>query len=166
MEIRETRAVDRTKLLALYPKAFPEEDLTAVVAALLDREDVLSLTAVAGDPIGHVAFTRCGPDRSGALLGPLAVSPDNQAAGIGTALVRAGFDRLTEGGVHQVFVLGDPSYYQRFGFEAEHSVEPPYALPAEWDGAWQSVSLAGRAPLPAGPLSLPAPWMDRSLWAP
>ena len=146
MEVRETGAQERAAILALYPRAFPEEDLTGLVDALLGREDVLSLGAHEAGLAGHVIFTRCG---AGALLGPLAVNPARQKAGIGSALVRAGLERLATTGVAQVFVLGDPAYYARFGFDRLEGVEmPPPTNPdrvlgrALVPGAWEGV--AGR----------------------
>ncbi len=161
--IRETGLEERGAILALYPLAFPEEDLTGLVAALLETGGVLSLGAYADGLAGHAIFTRCG---TGALLGPVAVDPARQKAGIGSALVRGGFDRLAARGVSQVFVLGDPGYYGRFGFEAERRVTPPYPLPTEWDGAWQSVVLEDRDRVPAGPLVVPEAWRDEALWLP
>lgn len=67
-------------------------------------------------------------------------------------------------GVSQVFVLGDPAYCQRFGVSPERHVLTPYPLPAEYGDAWQSMPLATRAPLLAGRLSLPEPWVDADLW--
>jgi putative acetyltransferase len=52
----------------------------------------------------------------GLALAPLAVSPDFQRRGIGTALARAGLDACRKQGVPFVFVLGNPAYYSRFGF--------------------------------------------------
>ncbi|MEO1456199.1 MAG: N-acetyltransferase [Pseudomonadota bacterium] len=169
VEIRETTPDEVAAVLALYPVAFPEEELRPLVAALLEAgPDVLSLAGVDGaSVVGHVLFTRCGGgERTGALLGPLGVHPDHQRQGLGTALVRAGLSRLEEAGTAQVFVLGSPGYYGRFGFLPERGVCPPYPLPEAWAEAWQSLLLAERAPLPAGPLPLPDPWMDAALWAP
>ncbi len=68
-------------------------------------------------------------------------------------------------GIKQVFVLGDPAYYQRFGFSPERQVLTPYPLPEEYgNDAWQSMPLAACAPLAAGRLSLPEPWMEPALW--
>ena len=64
------------------------------------------------------------------------------------------------------FVLGDPAYYGRFGFTPETHVEPPFPLPAEWGGAWQSQYLDGsRVPCP-GKLDVPPQWLQPALWAP
>lgn len=45
-------------------------------------------------------------------------------------------------------------------------VMPPYALPPEWDGAWQSQYLGDVARACAGKLSVPSEWQHRELWAP
>lgn len=173
IDIRETRSEDLPALERLYRVAFPDEDLLPLVRALLaGDQDVLSLAAVAGEVIvGHVAFTRCTIGEDGpraALLGPLAVAPDRQRRGIARALVAAGHDRLAGEGIGHVFVLGDPAFYNRLGFTREDAVEPPYALPDEWDGAWQSLRLGMRdaAPPPAGGLMLPAVWLRPELWGP
>lgn len=168
--IRETTPADVTQVLALYPLAFPEEDLRPVVQALLEQETgVLSLAGFEkGALASHVLFSFCRTEdqgHAGALLAPLGVLPTHQRQGLGDALVRDGLARLEAIGVKQVFVLGDPAYYQRFGFSTERQVLPPYPLPKEYgEGPWQSLSLAGNAPLKAGRLSLPAPWMKPELW--
>ena len=64
-----------------------------------------------------------------------------------------------------VCVLGDPEYYSRLGFAEETGIEPPYPLPEEWLGAWQSRPL-GSAPSATGTLSLPSAWMHAELWGP
>jgi predicted N-acetyltransferase YhbS len=86
--------------------------------------------------------------------------------GLGTALVRTGFDRLKEQGVEHVFVLGDPAYYSRFGFAPERRATPPFPIPDAWSEAWQSAPLVSDVPAPDGPISLPAPWMRPALWTP
>jgi putative acetyltransferase len=53
-----------------------------------------------------------------AALGPVCARIDRQGAGIGTALIRAGLVVCAEQGIAAVFVLGDLSYYGRFGFSA------------------------------------------------
>jgi putative acetyltransferase len=46
-------------------------------------------------------------------LAPVSVAPHRQRSG---RLIRAGLARAAEDGWQGVFVLGDPGYYQRFGF--------------------------------------------------
>ncbi|MEQ9120948.1 MAG: N-acetyltransferase, partial [Alphaproteobacteria bacterium] len=159
---------DAPAILDLYPRAFPDEDLTGLVRALLALPGVLSLIATDGRAVlGHVTFTPCGvADGEGAavLLGPLAISPDRQRQGLGAALVQEGVRRLAASGATQVQVLGDPAYYGRFGFEPDPDLAPPYAIPEEWRDAWRRLRLGDAPPL-AGVLAVPAPWRRPELWA-
>ena len=170
-EIRESLPSDVALIEELYPNAFPDEDLLPLVRELLrEGPTVLSLVVIADKALaGHVMFTTCSiagrPDKV-ALLAPLAVAPDWQRQGIGSAIVRAGLRRLENAGTVQVYVLGDPAYYRRFGFERDDGVTPPYPLPKEWQGAWQSLSLRGHKPPLPGKLSVPRPWRQPALWAP
>ncbi len=162
---------DAAAIESLYPEAFPEEDLLPLVRDLLrDSENVVSLVGKTGSQlVGHVVFTRCGiADNSAkaALLGPLAVAPDWQNRGIGSALVRTGLRHLIDVEVELVFVLGDPAYYGRLGFAPDALVEPPFALPAECSGAWQSQYLMSIAAPYAGKLTVPLPWRHSALWSP
>ena len=170
--IRQTAKVELPQILAVYPLAFPDEELRPLVSALLEGEaKVLSVGAFDGDIVGHVLFTLFdgeGADdkRAGAMLAPLAVLPEYQGQGMGSALVKQGLLQLTSMGTRQVFVLGDPNYYGRFGFQAEQNVLPPYPLPEEWRGAWQSMVLSDAKPLTPGHCRLPDAWMEPALWQP
>jgi putative acetyltransferase len=169
--LSDSRPDDWADLASLYPQAFPDEDLLPLVQALLEQvPGVLSLVGILdAGVIGHGLFTPCdviGHSGEAALLGPLAVAPGYQRQGVGNALVQAGLQRLAALGVRQVFVLGDPTYYGRFGFRPETAVAPPYPLPADWTDAWQSLSLGDATPLGPGSLALPRPWLQPALWAP
>ncbi len=169
LEIRESRRRDAAGIEPLYVDAFPDEDLLPLVRELLDLEQgVLSLVGLRENVIvGHVSFTFChveGGKETVALLAPLAVTPTLHKQGIGSALVQEGFKRLKNAKIGYVFVLGDPDYYNRFGFKAEAKVATPYPLPTEWRGAWQSVRLCGAEGLHEGRLSVPEPWRQIALW--
>lgn len=168
--IRASESSDLVAIEALYPEAFPEEDLLPLVRELLNGTAVaISLVgSIDAQVVGHAVFTRCGDLGNGlktALLGPVAVAPRCQRQGVGGGMIRAGLQRLEEEGVTRVFVLGAPAYYGRFGFQADSLVDPPYPLPEEWAGAWQSKPLGGSLQTCAGTLSVPAPWRHPALWA-
>jgi putative acetyltransferase len=171
IEIRESVPGDLAAIEVLYPDAFPDEDLLPLVRELLqDASVAFSLVGIIGSSlVGHIVFTRCsvagGSDKV-ALLGPLAVTPAWQRQGIGSAIVRAGLQRLENAGATHVYVLGDPAYYGRLGFVPEARVAPPYPLPPAWRGAWQSMSLRSAERSRQGKLCVPQPWLQPALWAP
>ncbi|HEX5259332.1 MAG TPA: N-acetyltransferase [Sphingomicrobium sp.] len=71
---------------------------------------------------GHVAFspvTVDGLSEGWFGLGPVAVVPDRQGHGIGSALIEAGLVLLRAQGSTGCVVLGEPAYYRRFGFTAD-----------------------------------------------
>lgn len=167
--VRASTPGDHASIEALYPRAFPDEDLLPLVHDLLkDEQEVISLVAdIGGQVVGNVLFTLCTTAESDAvvaLLAPLAVAPECQRRGIGSKLVRKGLERLRDRGVAVTYVLGDPAYYGRLGFMPERLVTTPYPLPSEWDGAWQSLPLNDTAPAPSGTLRPPARWLDPALW--
>ena len=171
LEIRDSSLADRAAIESLYPKAFPDEDLLPLVRDLLADEAVTtSLVGVIDSRIvGHAIFTKCavnGESGNASLLGPLAVTPARHGQGIGSALVRAGLQKLQDNNVSVVCVLGDPAFYGRLGFLPATSIRPPYALPEEYNGAWQSLDLGGAGLANSGKLSVPKQWQQPSLWIP
>jgi len=90
-----------------------------------DGAVVVALVAVENDEIvGHILFSDLLIEAEQAVLhavslAPMAVLPDHQRRGIGSALVRQGLAICRERGKSIVVVLGHPAYYPRFGFSAE-----------------------------------------------
>ncbi len=85
--------------------------------------DGLSLAAeLDGRLVGYLLFTHAVLDAPRELvevlvLSPLAVVPDCQGAGIGSALVRAGLALVSSRPEPLVFLEGAPGFYPRFGFQ-------------------------------------------------
>ncbi len=85
-------------------------------------DSLLAFVAIDGDAIvGHIFFSPVSVQLANGMvhgmgLAPMAVRPNRQQTGIGTALVESGLKHLTEIGCSFVVVLGHPEYYPRFGF--------------------------------------------------
>jgi putative acetyltransferase len=141
--IRFARATDHAAIAGVIEAAFGREDEARLVSQLrADGDTVLELVAVEDDRVaGHILFSRLWADHHGlfAALAPLAVTPERQRTGLGSALVRAGLDAVREFGCHGVLVLGDPAYYGRFGFAAAHAAA--IACPFRGLAAFQALPL-------------------------
>jgi putative acetyltransferase len=98
--------------------------------------NLLSLVATRGKMIvGHILFSPViigGGDRviEGMGLAPMAVLPEYQRQGIGSALVESGLATLRDRSCAFVTVLGHPEYYPRFGFERASM----RGIRCQWDG--------------------------------
>jgi predicted N-acetyltransferase YhbS len=82
----------------------------------------LSLVAVErGRIVGTVRLwhVQAGRGRPALLLGPLAVHPNAQKRGIGAALMQRVLAEAAQRGHAAVLLVGDASYYGRFGFSAD-----------------------------------------------
>lgn len=77
-------------------------------------------------------------------VGPISVTPRLQGCGIGSQLLREALARLSEQGASGCVVLGDPSYYQRFGFKNEKGLVFPKVPPEYF------MAMSFGQPLPTG----------------
>lgn len=105
-----------------------------ILAALRDA-GALSVSLVAemdGVIVGNVILSPVSIS-SGAAgwfgVGPLSVIPELQGRGIGSQLMREALARLSEQGALGCVVLGDLSYYKRFGFANEAGLVLPDVPP-------------------------------------
>jgi putative acetyltransferase len=121
--IHPERPGDRAAVFEVNRRAFETTAEANLVDALRPLADPLvSLVAETdGRVVGHALFTPVtvpGPDgeRQAMALGPLAVLPEFQRRGIGGQLIRAGLEACRALGQGAVFLLGEPAYYERFGF--------------------------------------------------
>lgn len=119
----------------------------AIVASLREAGGLtLSLVAVENEAVvGHVALSRVSIDglHGGWFgLGPLAVRPDRQRRGIGSALVKAAMAELTRAGAAGCVLLGDPAYYGRFGF----AHDPAFRYPGPPARYFQRLVFKGQPP--------------------
>jgi putative acetyltransferase len=95
-------------------------------------DSVFSLIAVEGETVtGHAMFSRLQAPFPALALGPVAVLPDRQRMGVGSRLIREGIAHSEAAGWTGIFVLGDPAFYRRFGFDVGKASGfiSPYAGP-------------------------------------
>ena len=144
--IRDEEPADIPAVRKIIEEAF----LQAAEAALVDRlradgEAVISGVAVdAGQVVGHIMFSRMDAPFRALGLAPVAVEPSLQGNGIGSELIRWGLARAKTDNWQGVFVLGDPKFYERFGFSVAlaSGFESPY-------GGEHFMALALNGDLPA-----------------
>jgi putative acetyltransferase len=130
MIIRSEEPQDIAAIRIVNEQAFGGSAEANAIEQLRERGQlVLSLVALIADPadradrvVGHLLFTPIvieAPGRSwpGLGLAPLAVRPEYQRQGIGSALMVEGLAQCRAAGHERVIVLGHPDYYPRFGFE-------------------------------------------------
>ncbi len=152
MRIETEMAADGWEIEALYDLCFApgREALSSYrlrdgVAPLAD----LGMVAREGGAVGGAI--RYWPVRIGdwpaLLLGPIAVHPVHQGAGLGAALIETSLARAVAAGHVRVLLVGDAPYYGRFGFARLPGVTmPPPTNPdrvlgrALRQGAWDGVS--------------------------
>lgn len=164
IEVRPERPEDTAGIRAVLVAAFDtpaEADLVEALRA--DRQAWLpELSSVAVEDhrvVAHallsaVVLATAGGDVPALALGPVAVLPDHQRQGYGSAVIR---DVLTRRGGRLVVVLGDPAYYRRFGFRpaAESGITGAYM---SFRDAWQALPPAGGSR--PGEVLFPDAWDD------
>lgn len=135
MRIRPESEADRAAVRAVNEAAF-ETATEADLVEALHRKDVSLISLVAevdGRVVGHILFSPVSLAERADLnlmgLAPMAVVPDHQRNGIGSALVRQGLERCKDLGSRAVVVVGHAEYYPRFGFVPADR----YALRCEYD---------------------------------
>lgn len=122
--VRAEGGADVSAVDALVAEAFGRREEADLVAAMrYDAKPALSLVGVLeGEVAGHVfaspaAIEGLAASPPVAGVGPLAVQPRFQRRGVGSALMHAALEACEPLGWSAVFLLGNPAYYSRFGFE-------------------------------------------------
>jgi putative acetyltransferase len=129
MIVRDERPGDEAAIGQVLATAFGGDAEVRLVQGLREAGDgVVELVALdAGEIVGHVLLSRMRAPFPALALAPLAVRPDRQHRGVGSALARQAIGRAKDEGWAAIFVLGAPGYYGRFGFDvplAEGFVSP------------------------------------------
>lgn len=151
--IRDEAHGDESAITALLQASFPSSVEARLVGLLRDagRLTVSLVAEVDGRVVGHVGFspvtTTAG--QNGIGLAPVAVLPEYRQCGIAAELIRAGLHRCQSLQHGWCVVLGEPTYYARFGFRPASA----FGLNDEYGGgeAFQIVELSpGSIPIEGG----------------
>lgn len=131
MDIRDENPQDWNAIYQGVSSAFGQAAEAELVEKLRSAGDsVISLVAdEQGQIVGHLLLSRMEAPFPALALAPMAVIPAKQGRGIGSALIKRAVERARREGWGAIFVLGDPAYYQRFGFDrtAAAGFTSPYA---------------------------------------
>jgi len=124
--IREAKAPDLEAIFNLIHKSFANKAESDLVRQLiLDRDLLINLIFESSDTIlGNVVVSKITMEPDIGLfcggIAPLSVLPEYQSSGIGTKLVKAAIKNSEEMQMDALFLLGDPNYYERFGFNVSN----------------------------------------------
>jgi putative acetyltransferase len=152
IKIRSESPSDVTAIEIVTKAAFLNAPHTShteqFIANALRKAGMLSVSLVAEDNgaiVGHVAISPVSiSDGSSGwyILGPIAVAPDRQGLGIGAQLVNQALAELCKLEAAGCVLVGNPSYYSRFGFKPEPALVLP-DVPPEY---FQAISFGTEIP--------------------
>ncbi|MCH7313368.1 bifunctional HD family hydrolase/GNAT family N-acetyltransferase [Acinetobacter sp. ANC 3882] len=127
--IRDENISDIQSIFTLTQAAFETVEHSShteqfIVNALRDSNQLtLSLVAIHNHKlVGHIAFSpvKISDGTTGWYgLGPVSVLPEYQSQGVGSKLIRTGIEALKDLDAVGCVLLGEPEYYDRFGFKAD-----------------------------------------------
>jgi putative acetyltransferase len=150
--IRKEEEKDHKKIYEINKSAFGQEDESKLVEKIRSGNNFipgLSLVAdIDNGTIGHILFSRIKIVGSSVFetlaLAPMAVIPEFQRQGVGSALIKKGIKIVKELGFDSIIVLGHEDYYPKFGFKraSKWDIKCPFEVPGE---AFMAIELNDRA---------------------
>ena len=120
--IREAQESDLEAVLNLIHSSFSNKAESDLVKQLISDNDVLLNLVIESSNtiIGNVVVSKVTMEPDMGLfcggVAPLSVLPERQSSGIGSQLMKEAIKKSNEMGMDALFLLGDPDYYKRFGF--------------------------------------------------
>lgn len=124
--IRKERSSDIEAIWNVTAAAFKDhpfsENTEQLIINELRKAGALTISLVAelnGQVVGHIALspvTISDGTPNWYALGPVSVLPAFQNQGIGKSLILEGLSQLKNLGAEGCVLVGDPKYYERFGF--------------------------------------------------
>lgn len=130
--VRNSDENDLVQIAAIHRNAFGRDGEARLARELiLSTTPTLSLVADCDDSvIGHVLLSEISAPMRAMMLAPLAVNSNFRELQVGSTLVRNALKSAEQLGIDAIFVLGDPLYYERFGFSSPKA--DPFAI--KWQG--------------------------------
>jgi len=121
MKIRKVTEENHAKVYALLRRAFPGSNYEAELVRKFHEQGTPVhewICIHTNKVIAYIAFSNAyqGDEICGLHLAPMAVAPDFQKQGVGSELLRFAL-RQEPIRSQPLFVLGEPRYYSKFGFE-------------------------------------------------
>ncbi|MFN6516000.1 MAG: GNAT family N-acetyltransferase [Nostoc sp. CreGUA01] len=142
INIRRETFTDYPAIALVNTLAFGQDNEAKLVERIRNSHRYipeLSLVAeIEGMVVGHILFSYIDlvDEQTLQVLGlaPLAVRPEFQRQGIGSALIKAGLKIAETNKEAVVIVLGHPEFYTRFDFQASviYGIESPFPVPEEF----------------------------------
>ncbi|MHC5595831.1 MAG: GNAT family N-acetyltransferase [Nostoc sp.] len=142
INIRCETLADYTVIAEVNTLAFGQENEAKLVEEIRRSERYISELSLVAEVenvvVGHILFSYIdlvGEETLQVLaLAPLAVHPQFQRQGIGSALRKEGLEIAQAKRETIVIVLGHPHFYTRFGFQpsAVYEIESPFPVPEEF----------------------------------
>lgn len=150
MLIRQERPSDAPVIARIVERAFRDHPYSMGTEAEIIRNlrassalTVSLVVEVSNLVRGHIAASAVQIDGRTVNwhgIGPVAVDPTTQGAGLGSVLIRECISELRKLGAAGCVVLGEPAFYSRFGFKptagltypgppAEHFMALPFGSP-------------------------------------
>ncbi len=141
MNIRSETEKDYLAVAQVHKLAFGREEEELLVEKIRDSQyyipELTLLAEVNDSVIAHsmLSYIHLVGEETFQVLGlaPIAVHPDFQNQGIGSALVNAGLSKANVLEQTLIIVLGHPEFYSRFGFKpsTNFGIESPFPVPED-----------------------------------
>jgi putative acetyltransferase len=141
MNIRPETSTDYRAVAQINNLAFGRENESQLITKIrLSNFYIPELSLVAevdNIVVAHILFSYIelvGEEKLQVLaLAPIAVHPQFQKQGIGSALIKSGLEKAETRGESLVIVLGDPQFYSRVGFvpSTTYGIASPFPVPDE-----------------------------------
>ena len=152
--VRRERPEDEREISDVVAAAFGDASVAEFTESIRASPGYASELTFVGEEDGRIAGYCMlsyvgldgGPVDRLVTLTPVAVRPDRQRQGVGTAVVQAAIAAADERGEPLVLVEGVPAYYPRFGFASATALgleRPDERIP---DQAWLALPLTAYDP--------------------